>query len=195
LQRGLFTLTLVAVFSSRSSITEGGPEAQLVLPKPQPIQVLPAQVTAAEDRLSLYANFRSNGREMIPLYIVNRISRKVTLPVQDGNFLIKLEANSGGKWERAQLHSFSDCGFSYRNVTLAPNTFRVTWIWYPRQGESAQMRYRSYGGVDLVSNVALGWFEPRERDKARYDQLAVRRGNAELVRSVLSLYKHIAWDL
>jgi hypothetical protein len=136
--------------------------------------LLPTKVAATEGELSLYADYDGTGPGTIALYLVNKTDEDAVLPSQDGALFIKLERlRPDGIWERAETHRYSGCGNSYFPTTLKSSRFFRFQGLYPSNGAPHRVRYRSYGGVKMVSNAGAGLVPKEQIEEARYDQMAI----------------------
>jgi hypothetical protein len=98
----------------------------------------------------------------------------VVFDSQDGDVYIKLEMmNEEGSWERAQGHQYSDCGNSYFPMTVLPGMFYRLLGYQPTSGREAKVRYSSYSGRVLKSNVAMGRVSDADVAKARVDSMSI----------------------
>ncbi|MEM7396581.1 MAG: hypothetical protein AAF492_29980, partial [Verrucomicrobiota bacterium] len=78
-----------------------------------------------------------------------------------------------GLWERTQPHAYSGCGLSYIPKNLPAGSFFAFLGHYPVKGERSTVRYRAYGGHEIISNTGVGWVPLETLKKARRDQMAL----------------------
>jgi len=138
----------------------------------QPNVELPDHVSAAEGKLTLYADFENADGDKVPLYLVNRTGKKQTFGSQDNDIYVRLEFQSAdGIWIRAQTHRNSWCGNSYYSVELEPGQFFAFKGYHPGEGKPARVRYQS-GQHSLVSNAGSGFYLEQDRKAASLDDMA-----------------------
>lgn len=150
------------------------------------VSELPDYIKAPASRLALVADFDHSTKGAIPVYLINRSGKDIRLMSQDGDVYLKLEyQDSSGAWKRAQPHAYSWCGNSYVPLPLLRNDcFIIVEGYQPAQGESAAVRFRFYGDLDLASNVGQGLIRREDVQRAENDAMAVRRGDFAFVSSV-----------
>jgi hypothetical protein len=106
---------------------------------------------------------------------VNRTTEKVIFHTQGNDIFLKLERKTpDGRWERVQSHQYSWCGNSYYSIELAAGHHFAFAGYIPMNGTKAQVRYRSYGTIPLVSNEGEGFFLEQDRITASLDQMALK---------------------
>ncbi len=137
-------------------------------------EALPNHVQAEPGQLSLHADFASR-KDGVPVYLINRTSETVLIPSQDGDVYLKLEhRNQKGEWDRVQTHGYSFCGNSYVPIELLPEHHLVVSGYMPERGTPAQVRFRTYSSLPLVSNSGAGFFLEETRLAAELDEMALR---------------------
>lgn len=144
---------------------------------PLPNTDLPAQVQAVEGKLTLWADYASADQTSVPLYLVNRTGKEVSLPSQDHDLGIKLEfKKEGGEWTRAQSHIFSDCGNSYYPVKLPADHFFELRGYRAANGQKNPVRYAiNRGDSQLISNSADGLVSPQDLSIVERDGLTLQK--------------------
>lgn len=113
----------------------------------------------------------------VPMFVINRADKPVTLALQDGHPHLYLEVQIDGKWKRAEPFQYPSCGNSYHQITLEPDTFAVFRGYQPMKedGEAPARYRRQYGdGVKLVSNLGRGLYSRADIYAARIDPVAIR---------------------
>lgn len=153
----------------------------------KPIGELPGQIRAPAGQITLFADYENAEEGGITLYLVNRTGKPVTIPTQDGNPYIKLEAQvAGGAWKRAQGHVYSWCGNSYFSPPVLPSNFFCTMTGsYPTKGEPRRVRYKIYSSLGFVSNEGRGAVDPSSIDACKYDLMAINFGDLALLKEIL----------
>jgi hypothetical protein len=144
---------------------------------PLPITDLPKQMRAAEGKLTLWADYDSADQTSVPLYLVNRTGKEISLHSQDHDLGIKLEfKKEGGEWTRAQSHIFSDCGNSYYPVKLPADHFFELRGYRAAQGKQYPVRYAfSNNGSKLNSNTGEGLVSPEDLSTVERDGLTLQK--------------------
>ena len=79
LHRGVITLGALALLGGTSLAQQNARSSA-----PRPLVDLPAHVPAPDKTVSLFADFKSASGGQIQLYLINRSSRPLQLPTQDG---------------------------------------------------------------------------------------------------------------
>ena len=141
---------------------------------PVPNVRLPPNIPADGGKLIIHADFEMAKEGKVPIYLVNRTAELKHFSSQDNDIYLKLERRtSDGGWERVQSHQSSWCGNSYYPVELPPGSHFVCSGYLPTGGTKAQVRFRSYGSIPLVSNEGEGFFIEEDRLAAGLDQMAL----------------------
>lgn len=139
--------------------------------KPLPVVSLPANVSAPEGKMTLWADFAAADDKGVPLYVVNQTNKEHPFSTQDHDLYVKLEfKDAAGTWRRAQAHMSSGCGNSYYSVTLPPRQFFAFRGYMPMTGSQQVVRYAIHGG-DLTSNESKGLISESHIKAAAVDSL------------------------
>lgn len=175
---------IVGLLAFTSNILEAQfHKLNLRISKPIANVELPKHVSAPKGKLTLYADYHNADKGKIPLYLVNRTTKEVSLNAQDHDIYVKLERKKeDGSWERVQPHVYSWCGNSYYPVTLASGHHFAFSGYFPPNGTAAQVRYRSYGQNSLISNQGKGFYLEKDKQTAGLDDMALRELPAPLRR-------------
>ncbi len=139
---------------------------------PQPLLNLPVEIEGEDGRLTCFADFDHVKGGWIPIYLINRTTRPIAVPLVDGqpNFKAYREL-ADGNWERVQpIGGFVMCGESIRVQDIPPGMFaQFEAAIHPAGEHQATIRY-GYASVDsLVTNSGPGFWDPEERDIAQTD--------------------------
>jgi len=116
----------------------------------------------------------------------------VELNDRDGNIFLKQEfKDETGNWTRSQLHENSWCGHPHSSTRyLKPDSYLRFAGVFPEERTPREVRYKRYSSEHpLVSNSAMGFIDPDQVTKAKYDNLALRFGDFEFLKKV-ALGKH-----
>ncbi len=137
---------------------------------PVPNIDLPGHLVAPAGELTLLADFKNADDGQVPLFLVNRTDKTVSVPCQDNDPYLKLEMrDEDGHWVRVQNHLDSFCGNSYYMVELgAGQHFRLLG-YLPEEGTPALVRYRAWSSLPLISNTAPGHYLEADRIAASLD--------------------------
>jgi hypothetical protein len=158
-----------------------------VQPVGDPLAKLPANVKAEKGKLTLFADFSDKKLAGIPVYIINRTGKPVTLQHSINDFLVVLEYESApNTWPRAEpRRMISGCGLMPMQFELADESFVERTSYFPQEGKKAKVRYAMYRQpFEVASNVGDGFIVEEEVRKAKSDALAVLTGNFEFVSKV-----------
>lgn len=159
----------------------------------QPVAELPKGVSAPAGKVSLIADFASaSPGKPVPVYLVNLSGKELSVPSQDGDIYVKLEARAAdGQWARAQTHQDSRCGNSYYNLRIKPGCFYPVAGYQPLAfgSRKTQVRYRLYadkapGEADLATEAAEGTCSESDMEMAKFDDLGLREASFEFLVSV-----------
>ena len=144
---------------------------------------LPTFIPADRGKLTLYVDYKKAQGGKVPIYLVNRTDKAISLPSQDHDIYLKLERKqANGMWIRAQTHQNSWCGNSYYNVELDPGQHFTFTGYLPAEGKAARVRFSSYSNLPLVSNEGNGLYLEQDCIASGVDQLASRQLPAPLRR-------------
>ncbi len=150
---------------------------------------LPAHIEADDGVLAVRADFGgvdSSGR--IPVYLVNRMDRPVTLVSDNNAFDLKLEyLDDNGNWTRAQPHYPSyGCFRSMYVITLDPGHFVVLDGFQRVNGETRQVRYRlRTDDFEVVTNQGQGVVAAIDVERAAHDIMAIKNADFAQVSAIL----------
>ena len=148
---------------------------------------LPSHIKPPDSGLTLIADYDHATAGTVPVYLINRSGKNISLKSQDGDVYLKLEyQDPDGHWQRAQPHGYSWCGNSYFNPPLIHSDhFIIIKGYQPSQGQSAKVRFRLFGQqIELASNVGHGLVRLEDIHKAQNDAMAVNSGDFAFVESV-----------
>lgn len=152
-----------------------------------PIEQLPKNIATSDGELSLWADYSNTFKESITVYLINQTGEVIGVPTQDGNPYLKLEGQRPNDlWVRAEPHIYSWCGNSYFNSPeIPPDHFLRINGWYPSTGTETQVRYTIFNTLGLTSNTGRGRIQPESVQDAKYDAMAIRYGDLDLIRTVI----------
>ena len=156
--------------------------------KIRPLDRLPEHVTAPAGKLTLFADYKNKtDQHRVPVYLVNRTDKPITVEAQDGDIYMKLQYESApGHWQRAETHVFSTCGNSYMpKPPVTPESYFVTAGWMPTIGKPETVRYSLYNQkFELSSNAGPGIVNRNAVERATLDEMALRAGDFEFLSKV-----------
>jgi len=195
--KSIFFFIVISVFLFGASAMQKNSQDNRVC---QPIASLPEHIFADSGRLTLFADFDHRRNGDVPIYVVNRSGKPITLSAQEGityikngihtfgsgNIYVKLEYEEApGKWTRAEPHAFSWCGNSYSKMVLDKDSYLLVYDSPPGEGIMAKVRYSFYHqDVRASSNCAEAFINKRDVERAANDALAVYSGDFAFVRKV-----------
>lgn len=175
IRRSLVVLLIAPVLALADEVEPPSAHFQGSVGASVPNVNLPPTIPADDGKLTFYADFAKAKEGKVPLYIVNRSAERKQFSSQDHDIYLKLERRMpDGRWERVQSHQDSWCGNSYYPVELPPGSHFSFSGYLPTKGTKAQVRFRSYGSIPLISNEAEGFFLEEDRIAAGIDQMALR---------------------
>ena len=140
----------------------------------RPVADLPAPLPESVGDVSLVADFDHAAQGSIPVYLINRSGRVLSINTQDYDIYLKLEfQDHDGTWKRTQSHKLSMCGNSYMTVPLLDQNFMRLTGFHPATGERAKIRFRLYRqAFEAVSNVGEGIINRAEAGAAQMEPFA-----------------------
>jgi hypothetical protein len=175
-----------------------------------PLARLPPHVPAAAGQLSLFADFNKQQPGQVPLYILNRTGKPVTLTMYNGRPFIEMEYQAAqARWARAQVRDLPLCGNSLYTLTLHNDAFLVVQGYVPLTGFKAKVRFRFFDGditcssnvgAALVSQEALNFLLVSETEdfgllsKIALGQEKVREGLANLRELAIRRLAEVRFD-
>jgi hypothetical protein len=134
---------------------------------------LPKKVSAADGKVTLFADFMAANEKGVTIYIVNRSGSPLVIPAQDGSLFLKLAVKQDGNWRRAQSHAFSDCGNSYHTYVLPAGQYLESVGYKPKSGEPGTIRFQLKGSDgNLISNEGLGLWNLEDVADSSVDAMA-----------------------
>lgn len=124
----------------------------------------------------------------IPVYLINDTDLSLSVPCQDGDIYLKLEARQpDGSWRRAQSHQHSGCGNSYMQLELPAHHFVCIKGYKPMSGKRAMMRYAIHNGAQdmLTTDEFDGVCSADDLALSEFDDMALSEADLPLLRSFL----------
>jgi hypothetical protein len=141
---------------------------------PFPNVELPAQVIAPDGQLTLFADYSNSTKDGVPLYLINRTNRPITVPAEYDELYIKLHGKSAdGYWQRAQAALFGSCGTRNPPSQVSPGQHLRTFGYQPSGGTMGETRYQFVHAMeDVISNTGSGRWSEDDMRASNSDQLA-----------------------
>jgi len=169
----------------------------------KPIASLPEHVFADSSHLTLFADFEHRSNGDVPIYVVNRSGKPITLSLYTmgvhsfytkecitfGSQIINLKLEyeeTPGQWTRAESHVFRWCGYNDdKMILLDADSYLMVFGLLSKEGIKVRVRYSFYlQDVRASSNSGEAFINKKEVERAANDALAVYSGNFEFVKKV-----------
>lgn len=164
------------------------------VPTAQQLDQLPKHLVTTKDQVTIFWDWDGKPNTRPLIYFVNRTEKPYPLATFNGELseLLYLEAETApGKWERAQLYFWEQCGTGWARFELPPGEFvtQPRGIPYAKEndgGLKCQVRLRSYReGFENSSNSHAGVIDPKIIAESKNDSLAVEHADLERLKEII----------